>query len=158
MLRDTGYQLITCATLSPARAAMQSLRASTVQFTEERQRKPYAWQNQGKCSLSNWHVFCSLEEPWSQPGHAAQGDGVRMLTDVYELHVAYKQLLDTIIVAYITVTTGPKFWQSSQGDARLRLSAFCNHVANINVTICACVCKSCLDVHSSTVRELLVKI
>ena len=48
-----------------------------------------------------------LVEPWSQPGHAAQGDGVRMLTDVYELHVAYKQLLDTIIVAYITVTTGP---------------------------------------------------
>lgn len=47
-----------------------------------------------------------LVEPWSQPGHAAQDDGIRMLTNVHELHDAYKQLLTRIDVAHVTVA-GP---------------------------------------------------
>lgn len=47
-----------------------------------------------------------LVEPWSQPGAAAQDDGVRLLTDVHGLHAAYKQVLDMLNVAHTTVPCG----------------------------------------------------
>ena len=68
---------------------------------------------------SSANCMVLLVEPWSQPGSAAQDDGVRLLTDVHGLHAAYKQVLEMLNVAYTTVSSGSLQARLSQVSALL---------------------------------------
>lgn len=60
-----------------------------------------------------------LVGPWSEPGCAAQDDGIRLLTDVHGLHAAYEQVLDMLNVAHTTVSPGSLQARVSQVSAVL---------------------------------------